>query len=126
MLLLSVTYRGLNLCQPYLRITRMLTSMEGKMLLIISDMFKYFDVLSLLTQTFCLSPSFSQLDSSTWNIDMQELEYNPSKKDLTDAKIHHLLAEELCKPFRRVSIGLNILKFRFFLHSQLGLVFPGL
>ncbi|KAM3966128.1 LOW QUALITY PROTEIN: na[+]/H[+] hydrogen exchanger 2 [Aphomia sociella] len=47
------------------------------------------------------SPSFSQLDSSTWNIDMQELEYNPSKKDLTDAKIHHLLAEELCKPFRR-------------------------
>ncbi|XP_026481196.1 sodium/hydrogen exchanger 3-like isoform X2 [Ctenocephalides felis] len=47
------------------------------------------------------SPSFSQLDSSTWNIDMQELEYNPSKKDLTDAKIHHLLAEELCKPYRR-------------------------
>ncbi|XP_021928475.1 sodium/hydrogen exchanger 3-like isoform X3 [Zootermopsis nevadensis] len=48
------------------------------------------------------STSFSQLDSSTWNIDMQELEYNPSKKDLTDAKIHHLLAEELCKPYRRV------------------------
>lgn len=34
---------------------------------------------------------------------MQELDYNPSKKDLTDAKIHHLLAEEL-KPYRRVSI----------------------
>nr|XP_032520930.1 sodium/hydrogen exchanger 3 isoform X4 [Danaus plexippus plexippus] len=49
------------------------------------------------------SPSFSQLDSSTWNIDMQELEYNPSKKDLTDARIHHLLAEELCKPYRRVN-----------------------
>lgn len=47
------------------------------------------------------SASFNQLDSSTWNIDMQELEYNPSKKDLTDAKIHHLLAEELCKPYRR-------------------------
>ncbi|KAG5862615.1 hypothetical protein JTB14_007055 [Gonioctena quinquepunctata] len=47
------------------------------------------------------STSFSQLDSSTWNIDMQELEYNPSKKDLTDAKIHHLLAEELVKPYRR-------------------------
>ncbi|XP_046994342.1 sodium/hydrogen exchanger 3 [Schistocerca americana] len=45
--------------------------------------------------------SFNHLDSSTWNIDMQELEYNPSKKDLTDAKIHHLLAEELCKPYRR-------------------------
>ncbi|XP_050351496.1 sodium/hydrogen exchanger 3 isoform X6 [Nymphalis io] len=47
------------------------------------------------------SPSLTQLDSSTWNIDMQELEYNPSKKDLTDARIHHLLAEELCKPYRR-------------------------
>lgn len=53
---------------------------------------------------FYFSPSFSQLDSSTWNIDMQELEYNPSKKDLTDARIHHLLAEELCKPYRRVRI----------------------
>lgn len=50
------------------------------------------------------STSFSQLDSSTWNIDMQELEYNPSKKDMTDAKIHHLLAEELCKPYRRVRV----------------------
>nr|CAD7425301.1 unnamed protein product [Timema monikensis] len=47
------------------------------------------------------STSFTHLDSSTWNIDMQELEYNPSKKDLTDAKIHHLLAEELCQPYRR-------------------------
>lgn len=55
------------------------------------------------------SPSFSQLDSSTWNIDMQELEYNPSKKDLTDAKIHHLLAEELCKP-RRVSRHYRIIE----------------
>lgn len=34
---------------------------------------------------------------------MQELDYNPSKKDLTDAKIHHLLAEEL-KPYKRVCI----------------------
>lgn len=34
---------------------------------------------------------------------MQELDYNPSKKDLTDAKIHHLLAEEL-KPYKRVSL----------------------
>lgn len=48
------------------------------------------------------SASFSQLDTSTWNIDMQELEYNPSRKDMTDAKIHHLLAEELCKPYKRV------------------------
>lgn len=35
---------------------------------------------------------------------MQELDYNPSKKDLTDAKIHHLLAEEL-KPYKRVSVN---------------------
>lgn len=34
---------------------------------------------------------------------MQELDYNPSKKDLTDAKIHHLLAEEL-KPYKRVRV----------------------
>ncbi|XP_046397802.1 sodium/hydrogen exchanger 3-like isoform X12 [Ischnura elegans] len=47
------------------------------------------------------SASFSQLDTSMWNLDLQELEYNPSKKDLTDARIHHLLAEELCKPYRR-------------------------
>ncbi|CAL1676206.1 unnamed protein product [Lasius platythorax] len=46
------------------------------------------------------SPSCSQLDTG-WNIDLQELEYNPSKKDLTDARIHHLLAEELCKPYKR-------------------------
>uniref|UniRef100_A0A7G3B1K8 Sodium/hydrogen exchanger n=1 Tax=Lutzomyia longipalpis TaxID=7200 RepID=A0A7G3B1K8_LUTLO len=45
------------------------------------------------------SPSFSNLENSSRNLDMQELDYNPSKKDLTDAKIHHLLAEEL-KPRR--------------------------
>jgi len=47
------------------------------------------------------SPSCSQFETG-WNIDLQELEYNPSKKDLTDARIHHLLAEELCKPYKRV------------------------
>lgn len=47
------------------------------------------------------SPSFSNIEMSR-NLDMQELDYNPSKKDLTDAKIHHLLAEEL-KPYKRVS-----------------------
>lgn len=52
---------------------------------------------------YCLqfSPSFSNIEISR-NLDMQELDYNPSKKDLTDAKIHHLLAEEL-KPYKRVS-----------------------
>ncbi|KAG8229452.1 hypothetical protein J437_LFUL005557 [Ladona fulva] len=55
-----------------------------------------------VTSPSCVSSaSFSQLDTSMWNLDLQELEYNPSKKDLTDAKIHHLLAEELCKPYRR-------------------------
>ncbi|XP_044009596.1 probable Na(+)/H(+) antiporter nhx-9 isoform X2 [Aphidius gifuensis] len=44
--------------------------------------------------------SCSQLESG-WNIDLQELEYYPSKKDLTEAKIHHLVAEELCKPYKR-------------------------
>ncbi|XP_012274264.1 sodium/hydrogen exchanger 3 isoform X1 [Orussus abietinus] len=52
------------------------------------------------TGHFNSSPSCSQLETG-WNIDLQELEYNPSKKDLTDAKIHHLLAEELCKPYKR-------------------------
>uniref|UniRef100_A0A336KHH8 Sodium/hydrogen exchanger n=1 Tax=Culicoides sonorensis TaxID=179676 RepID=A0A336KHH8_CULSO len=45
-------------------------------------------------------PSFSNLELSTRNLDMHELDYAPSKKDLTDARIHHLLAEEL-KPYRR-------------------------
>lgn len=41
---------------------------------------------------------------------MQELEYNPSRKDLTDAKIHHLLAEELCKPYKRVRTFSEVLE----------------
>ncbi|KAH8377821.1 hypothetical protein KR093_007242 [Drosophila rubida] len=47
------------------------------------------------------SPSLTNLDNTcSHNLDMAELDYNPSKKDLTDARIHHLLAEEL-KPYRR-------------------------
>ncbi|XP_070491911.1 sodium/hydrogen exchanger 3 isoform X2 [Chironomus tepperi] len=46
------------------------------------------------------SPSFSNFETQTRNLDMQELDYNPSRKDLTDARIHHLLSEEL-KPYRR-------------------------
>ncbi|XP_032595586.1 uncharacterized protein LOC6566580 isoform X2 [Drosophila grimshawi] len=47
------------------------------------------------------SPSLTNLDNTcSHNLDMAELDYNPSKRDLTDAKIHHLLAEEL-KPYRR-------------------------
>lgn len=53
------------------------------------------------------SPSLTNFENCSRNLDMQELDYNPSKKDLTDAKIHHLLAEEL-KPYKRVSITLVI------------------
>ncbi|XP_055920122.1 sodium/hydrogen exchanger 5 isoform X20 [Eupeodes corollae] len=46
-------------------------------------------------------PSLTNLENTcSRNLDMHELDYNPSKKDLTDARIHHLLAEEL-KPYRR-------------------------
>ncbi|ODM98828.1 Sodium/hydrogen exchanger 5 [Orchesella cincta] len=40
-------------------------------------------------------------EESNWNLDLQELEYSMSRKDMNDAKIHHLLAEELYKPSRR-------------------------
>lgn len=63
----------------------------------------YFTSSVILISTFELfSPSFSNFENCSRNLDMQELDYNPSKKDLTDAKIHHLLAEEL-KPYKRVS-----------------------
>ncbi|XP_022224464.2 sodium/hydrogen exchanger 3 isoform X11 [Drosophila obscura] len=52
-------------------------------------------------------PSLTNLDNTcSRNLDMAELDYNPSKKDLTDAKIHHMLAEEL-KPYRRASIQMH-------------------
>ncbi|XP_022224457.2 uncharacterized protein LOC111075468 isoform X4 [Drosophila obscura] len=54
-----------------------------------------------------VSPSLTNLDNTcSRNLDMAELDYNPSKKDLTDAKIHHMLAEEL-KPYRRASIQMH-------------------
>lgn len=59
------------------------------------------------------SPSFSNFENCSRNLDMQELDYNPSKKDLTDAKIHHLLAEEL-KPYKRVSAAHSFL-FHFYI-----------
>lgn len=51
----------------------------------------------------CSSGGGAEFDTSNWNLDLQELEYNMSRKDMNDAKIHHLLAEELYKPARRVS-----------------------
>ena len=38
-----------------------------------------------------------------WNLDIGELEYSPSARDLSDAKVHHMLSEELWKPYRRVT-----------------------
>nr|XP_036677075.1 sodium/hydrogen exchanger 3 isoform X10 [Drosophila suzukii] len=53
-------------------------------------------------------PSLTNLDNTcSRNLDMAELDYNPSKKDLTDARIHHLLAEEL-KPYRRVNYKMQM------------------
>ena len=37
---------------------------------------------------------------------MKEINHMPSKKDLTEAKIHHMLSEEMAKPqkhFRKLS-----------------------
>lgn len=36
-----------------------------------------------------------------WNLDVAELEYNPTLRDMNDAKYHHLLASEY-KPMKRV------------------------
>ncbi|XP_037918572.1 sodium/hydrogen exchanger 3 isoform X9 [Hermetia illucens] len=58
------------------------------------------------TTFFNTCPSFTNLETCSRNLDMHELDYNPSKKDLTDAKIHHLLAEEL-KPYRRASMQMH-------------------
>lgn len=49
---------------------------------------------------------------------MQELDYNPSKKDLTDAKIHHLLTNELTTN-RRVSFKTIL----FFLNFENSIIF---
>lgn len=39
-----------------------------------------------------------------WNLDIGELAYSPSARDLSDAKVHHMLSEELWKPYRRVNL----------------------
>jgi len=65
----------------------------------------------------CSSGEFPMdADASTWNLDLQELEYNLSRKDMSDARIHHLLSEELYKPYRRVishDKASNTLNFNF-------------
>jgi hypothetical protein len=49
------------------------------------------------------SASMAQMDNG-WNLDIGELAYSPSARDLSDAKVHHMLSEELWKPYRRVSL----------------------
>lgn len=58
-----------------------------------------------LIDLFCWSPSSASIAhmDQGWNLDIGELEYSPSARDLSDAKVHHLLSEELWKPYRRVS-----------------------
>jgi len=46
------------------------------------------------------SGSVSQIDQG-WNLDIGELAYSPSARDLSDAKVHHMLSEESWKPYRR-------------------------
>ena len=50
----------------------------------------------------CPSSSLNFPPNDSWNLDLPALEYSVSRKDMSDAKIHHLLAEELYKPTRRV------------------------
>lgn len=42
------------------------------------------------------------------NLDIGELEYNPSARDLSDAKVHHMLSDDLWKPTKKVDIHLRI------------------
>lgn len=35
------------------------------------------------------------------NVDLKELNFNQSKKDLTDAKIHHLLTETMSNSLKK-------------------------
>lgn len=40
-------------------------------------------------------------NSSFLNVDIAELEYSPSNKDLADAELHHILSDAMFKPTRR-------------------------
>ena len=39
-----------------------------------------------------------------WNLDVAELEYSPTARDLNDAKFHHLLSDEYKRVRQRVSL----------------------
>lgn len=42
-------------------------------------------------------------DSIHFNFDVGNIEYNPSKRDLVDFEIHHVLSDNMFKPIKRVS-----------------------
>ncbi|KFM62765.1 Sodium/hydrogen exchanger 3, partial [Stegodyphus mimosarum] len=46
-------------------------------------------------------------NSSFLNVDIAELEYSPSSKDLADAELHHILSDAMFKPPRRRYIRRN-------------------
>ncbi|KAG8200344.1 hypothetical protein JTE90_028526 [Oedothorax gibbosus] len=52
-----------------------------------------------------LTVDIQRNDSSFLNIDIGELEYSPSSKDLADAQLHHILSDAMFKPPRRRYIG---------------------
>ena len=47
------------------------------------------------------------------NLDIGELEYNPSARDLSDAKVHHMLSDDLWKPTKKVEHNLYIMRVIF-------------
>jgi hypothetical protein len=49
--------------------------------------------------------STAQIPASVWsNLDMKELEYAPSDRDLDNARINRLLDASMLRPYRRVNI----------------------
>lgn len=68
------------------------------------------------------SSSMAQMDQG-WNLDIGELAYSPSARDLSDAKVHHMLSEELWKPYRRVFYFSFLPNKRMDLESVLIMVF---
>ncbi|XP_076370956.1 sodium/hydrogen exchanger 3-like [Tachypleus tridentatus] len=61
-----------------------------------SNLPRYLDGSGLSSQTVT-----SQSESSFVNLDMGELAYSPSYKDLADAELHHILSDSMFKPPRR-------------------------
>ena len=77
--------------------------------------FVFRELTSLFSGT-CFSPSSANIE----NLDMKEMYYNKSQKDLTEEKIHHLLSENLFMPRNRVIFWIDF-DFKANLHIQLKL-----